>query len=95
MRRARTCKDADIRNGAGSVTDIAQPFDHLVGTREQCRWNSKTERLRASEVSGEHEPDGLFGWKIGLAPVRIFATYPADRRYVSGNSARKTGTRHP
>src|SRR5258708_13769836 len=65
----------------------AWSLDHLVGTREQRRRHSETERLRGCKIDDEIEFRGLLDRDVGrLRPAQnlidIFGSAPEETREV-------------
>jgi hypothetical protein len=48
---------------------VADSFNYLVGSREQCRWHFKTEYLGSLEV--DHKL--VFGWRLHRQIRRLLA----------------------
>jgi hypothetical protein len=47
-------------------------FDHLVGSREQCRWYVEVERFGGLEVDNQLDFRGLLDRQVGcFSPLRI------------------------
>src|SRR5262249_45651009 len=77
-------------------------FDHLVGARQNRRWQVETERLRGFEIDHElifvRRLDRQFGWLfalenavdvLGRAPVLLGRTRPVANQAAIGDERRE------
>src|SRR6478735_11874106 len=66
------------------ISEVAILFNNLVGLPNQRRREGDPESLRGLEVYSQFKADRLLHREFtGFVPLRILATYPADRRYIS------------